>query len=126
MDWLDIPELNGIDLTESYVLGWNESAETVTLQLELVLCPDHPDYCCPPETEYACFRHGSLTFIGVSSTNGLPNQSSVRAYVDANGESDYGHIESFSVNSGVFSLGLECGLVTIKADLISMCMAKHN
>ena len=102
------------------MLGWLHGDNQVTFRVDFVLAPEHPAYSLPPPTEWACFRLGTLLFNNVSSVRGLPAQSSVRPAIDASGEADYGHVESLTLDSGVYEIGLEFGIVSIEAEYFSV------
>ena len=124
MDWLDITKFDGLDLSESYVLGWLRKDNQMTFQADFAVAPDHPTYSPPLPTEYAHFRLGTLSFSNVKSAKGLPDQSAVRPAIDASGEADYGHIESFTRNVGVCEIGLEFGIVNIEAESLLILLPK--
>lgn len=123
MDWLEIPELDGIALTDSFILGWLISEDSVTFQMEFVLCHDHPEYSVPSQSEWACFKKGILMFSGVSSLIGLPVQEAVRANIDPSGEKDYDEIEYMSVSENVYKFGLNFGEVIINAKALFVSLS---
>jgi len=110
-----MPEFSEIDLSESYLLGWAITPDTIEFQLDAVLCPGHSDYQLPPPTEWACYRPGRLLFHGVQSLVGLPPQSEVRPSIGADGELDYGCIDSLSRNGDHFELEGDFGSASFTA-----------
>jgi hypothetical protein len=92
--WPDMPEFNGIDLSESYVLGWSTGGGELRFELDAVLTPAHPKYSIPPPHEWACYRRATLVFPEVTLIRGLASLDDVRASVDAAGELDYGNIDT--------------------------------
>jgi len=115
MNWTEIPEFNGIDLSESYVLGWSISSNTLEIHLEVVLCPGHPQFHQPPSSEWACYHPGRLVFDDLESLTGLPAQSEVLPATDATGAEDFGHIDSLTMNGNQFELAGDFGVASFKA-----------
>ncbi|MFC3532105.1 hypothetical protein ACFOLG_07885 [Vogesella facilis] len=115
MNWSEMPEFFEVDLTESFVLGWNISRDSVVFQLEVLLCQGHAMYHEPKPNEWACFHPGTLVFREVQMLAGLPDQSKVRPFIDAAGEYDYGHIDTLSWVGNAFGLSGDFGDVWITA-----------
>jgi hypothetical protein len=61
-DWRELREFNAVDLTKSFVLSWDMEAESLLIDLDLYLCPEHAFYEKPRPAEKACFRPASLEF----------------------------------------------------------------
>src|SRR5688572_10578204 len=112
-DWTEMPEFDGVDLTESYVLGWRVDDQGLHFELDVALVPGHPAYRHPRPDERTCYRRGALQFPGASSVRGLEPQDSVVGAVDASGERDYGNIDTFEEVEGEFNLSGEFGDVQI-------------
>jgi len=89
----ELAPLRGLLLEESYVLGIIALPGEVTFKLDLVLTADHPDYGPPAAGDQFCFRSALMTFKGVSRL--LWSSSGSHPAVDASGEEDYGHVDSF-------------------------------
>jgi hypothetical protein len=91
--YVEILQLRELVLEESYVLGITAIPGEVTFELDVVLAPGHAQYSPPTQGEQCCFRRGFLSFKVVTrlvwSNSGSPPA------VDASGEADYGHIDSF-------------------------------
>jgi len=115
MNWTELPAFKGIDLSESYILGWAISESTLEFQLEVVLCPEHPQFQQPPSSEWACYHPGHLIFEDLESLTGLPLQSEVFPTTDATGAIDFGHIDSLTVNGNHFEVAGDFGLASFKA-----------
>ena len=79
-DWRELREFKAVDLTESFVLSWSTDAESLLIDLDLYLCPDHAFYEKPRPAEKACFRPAFLEFpycSGMSSGVDTENGQSV-------------------------------------------------
>ncbi len=61
-DWTELREFAAVGLTQSFVLSWHQDADSLMIDLDLFLCPDHPFYEKPRPSEAACFRAAFLEF----------------------------------------------------------------
>jgi hypothetical protein len=113
--WLQMAEFNGIDLSESYILGWSSDAGELRFELDAVLLPDHPEYSAPNPNEWACYRHATLIFPDVSAVRGLPSRNDVHPYTDASGEADYGCIDALESVDGQYRIQVDFGVVFVKS-----------
>lgn len=108
--------LEGIDLSESFVLSWTATDARLVFQMEFALWPESSFYRKPRDGEWTCFRRGALVFDRITLVEGLIKQEDVRGATDASGERDYGNVETFEEAddgvklSGEFGeVGLRCG-----------------
>ncbi len=62
VDWRKLREFAGVDLTESFVLAWSVEGETLCIEVDLFLTPDHPFYEKPRPAEKVCIRPGVIEF----------------------------------------------------------------
>lgn len=60
--WRDLREFRGVDLTESYVLGWTFDRGSLLVDLDVLLLPEHPFYERPRPAEKVCIRAATLEF----------------------------------------------------------------
>ena len=61
-DWTELREFAAVGLEQSFVLSWHLDSTSLTLDLDLFLCPDHPFYEKPRPSEKACYRAAFLEF----------------------------------------------------------------
>ena len=61
-DWRELREFSAVDLTKSFVLSWGTESESLLIDLDLFLCPDHAFYEKPRPAEKGCFRPAFLEF----------------------------------------------------------------
>jgi len=61
-DWSDLQEFHGVDLGRSYVLSWGAESESLLIDVDLYLTPEHPFYEEPRPAEKACFRPALIEF----------------------------------------------------------------
>lgn len=62
IDWRRLREFAGTELTKSYVLSWQLDGETLRIDVDLQLDPDHPFYEKPRPAEKVCIRPASIEF----------------------------------------------------------------
>jgi hypothetical protein len=97
-----IDALAHILLEDSWVLGIAVTPDRVEFELEYVLLETHPLYKQPPPHEAHCYVRGTLSFADVRrvawSEIGAPPAT------DATGGLDFGHIDVFTIDDGVFAL----------------------
>lgn len=122
MNWTEMPEFFEVDLSESFVLGWLISLDSLEFRLEVLLCPGHPFYREPKPNEWACFHPGKLIFREVKMLAGLPDQAEVCSFVDASGERDYGHIDTCSRIGHDFCLSGDFGNAWITANDVCLVL----
>jgi len=116
-DWTAIPTFDRVDLTESFILSWAAEIGVVAFEVDFALAAGHPDHREPRPGERACFRRGILKFPNVRSIVGLPPMSDVRSAVDAAGEIDYGHFDSFvEMEAGQFKVSVDFGIFHVTSD----------
>jgi hypothetical protein len=113
--WTEMSEFDGVDLTESYVLGWRMDGNDLRFDLDVALVPGHPAYRPPRPDERTCYHRGTLIFPGARAVSGLALQDEVLGAVDATGERDYGNIDTFEETGGEFQLSGEFGDVRLKS-----------
>lgn len=94
-NWSELYEFEGLDLSESFILAWEQLETDLYFDIEFVVCEDHPLYSKPKPNESACFKKGKLIFRNVQKITGLPPKEKVKAALDANGEKDYGNFDTF-------------------------------
>jgi hypothetical protein len=111
-----MPEFDGVDLTESYVLGWGMHGDDLRFDLELALVPGHPAYTLPKPDERTCWHPGTLTFLAVRSIRGLDPQDQVRSAIDADDKLDYGNIDTFEEVAGEYRLSGDFGDVLLESN----------
>jgi len=116
-DWTAIPTFDRVDLTESFILSWAAEDEVVAFEVDFALVAGHPDHHEPRRGERACFRRGILKFPKVRMIVGLRQMPDVRSTVDAAGEIDYGHFDSFvEVEAGRFKVSGDFGVFEVTSD----------
>lgn len=98
-------------LEDSFVLEIRESQNEFLLMLEVVLTEKHPLYRSPTPSEMYCYKFAVIDFPNVKKIDWEVKNSS--KYLDANGESDLGNIDSFFFEGDCYFLGGDWGKVKI-------------
>ena len=70
VDWHQLREFADVDLTRSFVLGWNVESGALLVDVDLFLNPGHPFYEKPRPAEKVCIRPALIEFPYCSRVNG--------------------------------------------------------
>jgi hypothetical protein len=62
VDWRRLREFAGVDLARSFVLSWHFEAQTVFIDSDILLLPEHPFYEKPRPAEKVCIRPAIIEF----------------------------------------------------------------
>ncbi|MDJ0699375.1 MAG: hypothetical protein QNJ07_05920 [Woeseiaceae bacterium] len=104
VDWRKLREFAGVDVSKSFVLSWRMEGETLLIDVDLFLMPDHAFYEKPRPAEKVCIRPAIVEFHYCES---------VSADVSRLG---HGAISDFTAQDGVYELVGEFGTVRIDAE----------
>ena len=107
-----ISNLASIYLEDSWVLDITKNDDTVSFDMEFVLTEDHELYHSPKPNEQYCYKKGQLIFSSCSSI--FLQLSNQKPSIDANGETDLGNIDSFTIMDEHFTLEGDWG--TLEAE----------
>ena len=116
VDWRRLREFAGVDLTGSFVLTWSLEADTLFIDSDVLLLPEHPFYEKPRPAEKVCIRPAIMEFpfcTGVS-VDGRTGNDDTRSCV-----SRLGHGASRGMQrhaDGRYELQGEFGNVIIEAE----------
>jgi len=61
-EWQQLREFADVDLTQSYVLSWHVESDTLFIDIDLFLTPEHPFYEQPRPAEKVCIRPATIEF----------------------------------------------------------------
>lgn len=114
-------KINGfqnIYLEDSYVLDIEIRYGIVKFYLDFVLTPEHEFYTPPKENEQYCYKKGIIVFDKVTKIQwfditGIPA-------TDANNSIDYGNIDSFVFNDGLYILNGDWGNMELAAQSVNI------
>ncbi len=115
-DWRELREFRAIDMTKSFVLSWNYESESLLIDLDLFLCPDHAFYEEPRPAEKACFRPALLEFPYCSSIRSDADSENGRPVADVTANLGHGAIEGLRrIGEGRYEITGEFGHMEIAA-----------
>jgi len=124
MDYSQIDGLNLFYFEDSWVLDVVARPGLLTIDLDAVLLPAHPEYVAPSPGEQYCYRRGELRLEGVADLQwigqGLPPAR------DATGEFDYGGIDSFTLGDGSYRISGNFGDIVARAKSVRMQLLPRN
>jgi len=116
VDWRTLREFAGVDLTGSFVLTWCLEADTLFIDSDVLLLPEHPSYEKPRPAEKVCIRPAIIEFpycVGIS-VEGLTGSDGIRGSVSRLG---HGAIKGMQRHAdGRYELQGEFGCVIIEAE----------
>ena len=116
-DWRELREFKAVDLTESFVLSWSTDAESLLIDLDLYLCPDHAFYEKPRPAEKACFRPAFLEFPHCSGISSGAETDSGQSVPDIAATLGLGAIEGLRrIGEGRYEITGEFGQIVIDAE----------
>ena len=124
IEWRDMPEFAGVDLEDSWVLGWSMDVEgkRLSFDVEASLRPGHPAYAPRPD-EWTCYRQGTLRFEGVSRVIGLLTMEEAESTVDPDGSRDFGCMYELRFDGNHFRFAGDMGDVAVHATGVRLVLA---
>ncbi len=116
VDWRRLREFAGVDLASSFVLTWYFESDTLFVDCDVLLQPEHAFYEKPRPAEKVCIRPALIEFpfcTGVSLV-GAPGSNDIGRLVSRLG---HGAITGMQRRAdGSYELGGEFGNVIIEAE----------
>ncbi len=114
-------KINGfqnIYLEDSYVLGIEIRYDIVKFYLDFVLTPEHEFYTPPKEGEQYCYKKGIIIFDKVTKIQ----WSDIKGILstDTDGSIDYGNIDTFVFNDGLYILDGDWGNMELEAQSVNI------
>jgi len=109
-------EFAAVDLTRSFVLSWELASETLLIDIDLYLMPDHPFYEKPRPAEKVCIRPAVIEFplCDRIEVHDIAVSSKPAAIVDKLG---HGVIKGFRrLADGRYEISGEFGVVLVDAE----------
>ncbi len=61
-DWRRLREFSAVDLNQSFILSWHVESETLVIDIDVNLTPEHPFYEKPRPSEKVCIRPATIEF----------------------------------------------------------------
>ncbi len=115
-DWRLLLEFAAVDLTRSFVLSWEVGSETLLIDIDVVLAPEHPLYDKPRPAQKGCIRPAIIEFPFCNRIESdiVPVNT---APAEAAGELGHGAIEGFRrLADGRYEISGVFGVVLIAAE----------
>lgn len=102
--WRQLREFAGVDVSKSFVLSWRMEGETLLIDVDLHLLPEHPFYEKPRPAEKVCIRPAIIEFRYCDS---------VSTDIEKLG---HGAIAELTAMDGIYTIKGEFGAITIDAE----------
>ena len=116
-DWKELREFKAVDLAKSFVLSWDTESESLLIDLDLYLCPDHAFYEKPRPAERACFRPALLEFPYCSDIRSDTHSNSEQSVAEVTAGLGLGAIEGLRrVGEGRYEITGEFGQVEVASE----------
>ena len=116
VDWRELREFAAVDLTSSFVLSWHLESDTLFIDSDILLLPNHPFYEKPRPAERVCIRPAIIEFpfcVDVA-LDGSPAGGDLKALV---GELGHGAVTGMRRRAdGCYELQGDFGTVSIDAE----------
>ena len=96
--------LQGIDLSSSFILNWNKNDSEFEIELELSIWPESPYYRKPLKGEYTCYKRGKLRFLEIKEIHGFVELDLIKPNIDPDGSKDWESIYDFRKENNQFKL----------------------
>ncbi len=115
VDWRRLREFSDVDLARSFVLSWHVESDTLLVDIDLFLTPDHPFYEAPRPAEKVCIRPAVIEFPYCESLRADKVPGEGLAGIAAG--IPHGPIASFRrLANGHYEIGGEFGTVVVDAE----------
>jgi hypothetical protein len=115
----NFPGFESVCLEDSYVLDITVHPTVLSLQLDLLLLPGHPQYGAPLPGDRACFRKATIVFSSVRDLH-WTGQSVVKPAIDASGTLDFGSVDSLTRHEDNYKLLGDWGTILLKSSTPSL------
>lgn len=113
--WQQLREFADVDLTKSFVLSWHTEGETLVIDIDLYLAPEHPFYEKPRPAEKVCIRPAYIEFPYCEEV--LADASDGREVIENVEKLPHGTISDLCVlDDGRYAITGEFGTVSINAE----------
>lgn len=121
-NWKKFREFRAVDLAQSFVLSWDMDFDSLLIDLDLFLCPDHAFFEAPRPAEQACFRPAVMEFPSCSSMI-LDEAGDALSLSDAIASLSHGRIDDLIlIGDGHYEITGEFGRVEIVSERLILRM----
>ena len=113
--WQELREFADVDLARSYVLSWQAERDTLLIDIDLFLEPEHPFYEKPRPAEKVCIRPALIEFPYVDKCR--LDDMPPRQLIELIKNLKHGAIEDLTVSGdGCYEIRGEFGTVSVNAE----------
>lgn len=114
-EWTRLREFADVDLTRSYVLSWHVDADTLYVDVDVFLMPEHPFYEEPRPAEKVCIRPACIEFPVCEALG--PDGGDGTELIDTAGKLGHGVITGFRrLADARYEITGEFGTVFVEAE----------
>ncbi|MDH3747026.1 MAG: hypothetical protein OER97_02370 [Gammaproteobacteria bacterium] len=116
VDWRQLREFTGVELTKSHVLSWHVEGDTLMIDVDVLLTPEHAFYEKPRPAERNCVRPAMIEFphCEAVSVNGVAMDEPLS---DTSARLELGAIKGLTrMDDGPFEITGEFGTVLVDAE----------
>lgn len=110
----------GIDLEDSWILGWSFNYNELQIEMEFSIWPDSPFYEEPRKDEYTCYKIGKVTFHNIKSIKGFTELEKTQPTINPDGSKDWGCIYGLTKSENGITFSTENGEVEIETTGLSI------
>ncbi|WP_406458436.1 hypothetical protein OG782_36190 [Streptomyces sp. NBC_00876] len=115
----NLPGFEFVRLEDSYVLDITIHPGVLSVRLDLMLLPGHPEYGAPFPGDRACFRQATLAFSHIRDLH-WTDQGVVKPAVDASGTLDFGSVDSLTRDDDNYEVQGDWGTILLKSSIPSL------
>lgn len=119
-DYTELPALTHFVLEESWVREVQASPGILVFKLDLTFAASHPELQPPRAGEMHYGREGEIRFTGVSTLNWMGQGA--KPAIDANNETDWGAIDTFTWNGTTYHLSGDFGDIRVDAAALEVAL----
>jgi hypothetical protein len=114
-DWRQLREFAAVDLDQSFILSWHLESETLMIDIDVHLTPEHPFYEKPRPAEKVCIRPAIIEFPFCDKVTGDDDTSySVSELVERIGHGAIKGLQRYE--DGRYEISGEFGTVLVSAE----------
>jgi hypothetical protein len=113
----------GIDLEDSWILGWSFYEDELQIEMEFSIWPESPFYKVTKKGEYTCYKIGKLTFHNVRSIKGFDELEKTIPTIDPDGSKDWGNINGLKINRSGVTFSIDKIEVKIETSELSLTIS---
>ncbi len=99
--------LQGIDLSDSFILNWTKKDSEFEIELELSIWPESPYYSKPLKGEFTSYKIGKLRFLEIKEIHEFVELDTIKSNSNPDGSKDWECIYNFRKENDYFKFSTE-------------------